>query len=420
MQYHRSTALASALLAASIGFNAVGASADATQITGKAPPSFDKSAFEQSAHEALKGKVMGYSFLIMKDGKLVTEGAGGRARNRADGFKLMTTSTPQNLGSLFKFISGVTMLHILEKPPAGSAGGQGSFASRLDAPVSLLYPQIWQNAIETPAISTITFRQLLQHKSGFRDCSGGVMGCFGAPFDPSLNGKRDYQNLNFTLTGYLIGVYTKPEILTNTNNMANSIPVAEKDRVFQLAAGLQMNNFIREKVFPLATGKISASCDAANEYKKTGAYGYKSATDKGKGIITSRMAEGKPCIGAGGYWMSIRDFANFAAHALHSNKILSASTRKMLYNDQMASTDERMVWSSRTTDDWIKEKFGMNYIIWSGGDQNYGGGQSMETSIVRLPLGYEVLVFANSNDLGSGPLARIGIEAFKAGMAGNF
>ena len=140
------------MLAASIGLSAFSAGAD-MQLTSKTPPSFDKSAFEESAHQALKGKVMGYSFLIMKDGKLVAEGAGGKARNRADGFKLMTTSTPQNLGSLFKFISGVTMLHILERPPAGSAGGQGSFASRLDAPVALLYPQIWQNAIETPAIS---------------------------------------------------------------------------------------------------------------------------------------------------------------------------------------------------------------------------------------------------------------------------
>lgn len=418
MRSHRATAAASVMLAASIGFGAVGAGAD-MQLTSKTPPSFDKSAFEQSAHEALKGKVMGYSFLIMKDGKLVSEGAGGKARNRADGFKLMTTSTPQNLGSLFKFISGVTMLHILEKPPAGSAGGQGSFASRLDAPVALLYPQIWHNAIETPAIETITFRQLLQHKSGFRGCDD-PMECFSGAFDAGLIGQRSYQNINFSLTGYLIGVYTKPSILANTNAISDSTPVADKDKVFTIASGLQMDSFINDKVFKLLPGKVTASCDAANEYKNTGAYAYKSASDKGKGIITSRMQSGKPCIGAGGYWMSIRDFANFAAHALHSNKIISASTRKMLYNDQMASSGDRMVWSDRTSDSWIKDKFGMTNIIWSGGDQNYGGGQSAETSIVRLPLGYEVLVFANSNDLGSENLAKIGIEAFKAGMAQNF
>ena len=417
MQSHRATAVASALLAASIGLGAFSAGAD-MQLTSKAPPSLDKSAFEQSAHQALKGKVMGYSFLIMKDGKLITEGAGGNARNAADGLKPMTTSTPQNLGSLFKFISGVSMLHILERPPAGSAGGKGSFIDHLDAPVALLYPQIWQNAVKTPAIKTITFRQLLQHKSGFRSCSD-PMDCFSGTFDADLIGKRSYQNINFALTGYMIGVYTKPSILTNTNAIANSTPVAEKDRVFTVASGLQMDTFINDKVFKVAPGKISASCDAANEYKNTGAYAYKSASDKGKGIITSRMAEGKPCVGSGGYWMSIRDFANFAAHALHSNKIISASTRKMLYNDEMAP-DDRMVWSFTKSNAWIKDNFGMNTIVYSGGDQNYGGGQAAHTAIVRLPLGYEVLVFANSDELGSSSLANIGIAAFKAGMADNF
>lgn len=417
MQNRRATAIASALLAASIGLGAPSAQAD-LQVTSKAPPSFDKSAFEASAHQALKGKVMGYSFLIMKDGKLVTEGAGGNARNAADGLKAMTTSTPQNLGSLFKFISGVSMLHILEKPPAGSAGGQGAFAARLDAPVALLYPQIWQNAIKTPAIRTLTFRQLLQHKSGFRGCSD-PMSCFGKAFDPALIGQRDYENINFALTGYMIGVYTKPDILKNTNAIANSTPVAEKDRVFTIASGLQMDSFINDKVFKRLPGKVSASCDAANEYKNTGAYSYKSAADKSNGIITSRMQSGKPCSGAGGYWMSIRDFANFAAHALHSNKLISAQARKLLYNDQMAP-DDRLVWSFTKSNTWIKDNFGMNTIIYSGGDQPYGGGQGAHTAIVRLPLGYEVLVFANSDELGSSSLANIGIAAFKAGMEHNF
>lgn len=417
MQSHRATAIASVLLAASIGLGAPGAQAD-LQLTSKTPPSFDKSAFDASAHQALKGKVMGYSFLIMKDGKLVSEGAGGYARNQADGLKAMTTSTPQNLGSLFKFISGISMLHILEQPPAGSAGGQGSFAARLDAPAALLYPQIWQNAIKTPAIRTITFRQLLQHKSGFRGCSD-PMACFSGAFDPGLIGQRDYENINFALTGYMIGVYTKPDILKNTNMIANSTPVAEKDRVFTIASGLQMDSFINDKLFKLVQGKISASCDAANEYKNTGAYSYTSASDKSNGIITSRMASGKPCVGSGGYWMSIRDFANFAAHALHSNKIISASTRKLLYNDQMAP-DDRLVWSFTKSNSWIKTNFGMNTIIYSGGDQPYGGGQGAHTAIVRLPLGYEVLVFANSDDLGSSSLANIGIAAFKAGMEHNF
>jgi CubicO group peptidase (beta-lactamase class C family) len=419
--FHGAATASSALLAAVIGLSAITATADTTQLTNEAQPSLRKSAFEFSAHQALEGKVMGYTFLLMKDGKLVTDGAGGSARNAADGFKPMTTRTPQNLGSLFKFISGVTMLHILERPPAGSAGGQGSMISRLDAPVALLYPQIWQSAVKTPVIRKITFRQLLQHKSGFRDCGSGgdPIDCFKSPFNARLIGKRDYQNINFSLTGYLIGVYTKPDLLKSINNIEGSVAVAEKDRLFKVAAGQQMDSFIASKVFPLAPGKISASCDATNDYKNTGAYSYKSATDKGAGIFTSRKAAGKPCVGSGGYWMSIRDFAAFAAATLHSNTILSAQTRRMLY-DERKDADDRLVWSFTTSDSWIKSKFEMDTIIYSGGDQPYDGGQGAHTAIVRLPLGYEALVFVNSDDLSSSALAKIGVKAFRAGMEHNF
>lgn len=131
----------SLLLAAGALLAALPAAA-APQIAAGQQPEVRKTVFEFSMHQQLEGKVMGYSFVLMKDGKLVSDGAGGAARNAADGFKAMTPRTPQNLGSLFKFISGVTILHVLERPPAGSAGGQNSFNTRLDAPIALLYPQI--------------------------------------------------------------------------------------------------------------------------------------------------------------------------------------------------------------------------------------------------------------------------------------
>lgn len=208
-------------------------------------PSVRKSAFDFSVHQALQGKVMGYSFLLMKDGQVVSEGAGGSARNVADGVKPMTTRTPQNLGSLFKFITGMSMLHVLERPPAGSAGGKNTFQARLNAPAALLYPQIWQDAIKTPAIRTITIRQLLQHKSGFRNCKGGVIDCFGQSFDPKLMGVWNYENVNFELTGYLLAVYTKPGLLQAINGVPNSMSLADRDNNFQIAAGQQMDSFLR-------------------------------------------------------------------------------------------------------------------------------------------------------------------------------
>lgn len=394
--------------------------AGAPKIASGQQPEVRKTAFEFNMHQHLEGKVMGYSFVLMKDGKLISEGAGGAARNAADGFKAMTSRTPQNLGSLFKFISGVTILHVLERPPAGSAGGENSFDTRLEAPVALLYPQIWNSAMSSPRMRTLTFRHLLQHKSGYRGCSGDdVLGCLSGTYNTRLIGRRAYENINFALTGYLIGIYTKPSLVANANKTPATTPARDRSLFFQKVTGAHMNTFIRSKVLPKVPGKVTASCDATNEYKSTAAYSYVSKSDTGKGIISSRLRDDvKACVGSGGYWMSVRDFAAFAATALHSEKLISARTRRLMYNEQM-DPDDRLVWSFTTANTTIKNKYGMDPIIYSGGDQPYAGGQGAHTAIVRLPLNHEVLVFVNSDELSSAALATIGINAFNAGMAAN-
>lgn len=386
-----------------------------TQNVAASPqPTLDRKAFEDSLHAAVAPKVMGYTFLLIKDGKVAAEGAGGLARNAADGQMKMTTSTPQNLGSLFKFITGVTVLHMLDRAPAGSAGGNNSFQTRLGAPVALLYPQLWQSAIETPAIRTITFRQLLQHKSGFRSCST-PLSCFGGSYDSSLRGQRSYENFNFSQLGRLIPLYTSPELIPALNAVTKTLSEVEGDNHIQLVLSDRMDRFITQKVFPLAPGKISASCDAEDEYKATGAYGYVSKSDKGKGIITSRKNANKPCSGAGGYWMSIRDFGAFVAAALHSDRMLSQQARLEMYRTGMAA-DDRLVWSFTTTDPWISDKFKMPTVIWSNGIQPYDGGQSFNTVLLRLPLNYELMVFTNSGGMNVNSLASAGLKAFRAGM----
>lgn len=381
-------------------------------------PTLDKEALEQSLHAAIAPNVMGYTFLLIKDGRFVTEGSGGLARNAADGEMKMTTRTPQNLGSLFKFITGVTVLHMLDRAPAGSAGGNNSFETRLDAPVTLLYPQLWNSAIKWPKVRSITFRHLLQHRTGFRGCDT-PLGCFGKRYNDRLFDVRDYENINFQLLGFLIPLYTNPELIPALNAVTKTVSEEEGDKHIQLVLSDRMDRFINQKMFSLAPGKISASCDAENEYRATGAYGYISKSDKGKGIITSRKAGGKPCVGSGGYWMSIRDFGAFAAAALHSDRMLSQQARWEMYRTGMPA-DDRLVWSSSGADSWIADKFKMSNIIQSNGSQPYDGGQGFVTVILRLPLNYELMVFVNSKGMDSNALTVAGLKAFRAGMEANF
>lgn len=270
------------------------------------PSAIDRRTFDFAVHRALENQVMGHSFVLMHRDTIITEGAGGRARNPADGFMPMRADMPSSMGSLMKVMTGVTMLHILEAPPAGSAGlTDGDFRSRLDAPVALQFPKIWHEAIGDPALAGVNFRRYLQHRTGFGPCSGTI-GCFSKGFKRRSIGVRSYQNINFSTLGFMIGVYTKPDILQAVNGMPDSRPVADRDMYFQISAGLQMDKFIREQMLGKVSRMVRASCDAANEYRSTAALAYASVSYTRQGVIISRKAAFKPCIGSGGYRMSAR------------------------------------------------------------------------------------------------------------------
>ena len=420
-----------------MGFSALSAAADSTsrvrpmrafapaanvdrphRVAGAKRLTFERQPFVESLDAALEPKVMGYTFLLQKNGRVVADGAGGLARNNEDGHLEMTTHTPQNLGSLFKFITGVALLHVLDRAPEGSAGGNNSYRTRLDAPAALLYPQIWNSAIKSPQIRTITLQQLLQHKSGFRDCSTPQT-CFGGDYDATLQGQRAYLNFNFALSGYLLALYSKPDLIALFNKMSRDKTAQERDAEMQRTLGDVMMAYINNEVLSLAPGQPSASCDAANEYKNNGAYGYVGKLDRNPGIITSRKAGGKPCSGAGGNWMSISDFAAFVGAALHTDRILSLQARNSMYREPM-DPDDRLVWSFTTMNNWIRDNFGMDTIIWSNGIQPYDAGQSFNTVLLRLPDSYELMIFTNSGGMSVNNLANAGMTAFRAGMEGNF
>src|SRR5688572_11567773 len=69
--------------------------------------SFDKAAYEKAMRQTFDGKVMGYATVLIKNGQVASEVAGGRGRNTVDGDVKMTTTIPAHIGSTIKFVSGV-------------------------------------------------------------------------------------------------------------------------------------------------------------------------------------------------------------------------------------------------------------------------------------------------------------------------
>ena len=74
---------------------------------------FNPTAFNRSLQTAVGPNVMGYQYVLIRNGAIVTERAGGKAHTGLDGELPMTTSTPTNIGSLAKFLSGTAMLSLI-------------------------------------------------------------------------------------------------------------------------------------------------------------------------------------------------------------------------------------------------------------------------------------------------------------------
>lgn len=88
--------------------------AQAQQVKTTPPFNFDKAAYEKGVRDAFNGKAMGYATVLIKNGQIVSEVAGGLARNAADGNVKMSASIPAYIGSTIKFTGGVALLHLFE------------------------------------------------------------------------------------------------------------------------------------------------------------------------------------------------------------------------------------------------------------------------------------------------------------------
>lgn len=379
-----------------------------------ATPTVDRSAFETTLHGSVQNTVKGYAFVLMRNGQVVAEGAGGFARSGQDGTLPMTTSTPGNIGSLFKFVAGVSMLHAMERPPAGAGFSGANLDEKLDAPLSLLIPAFWRREIAAPTTVRLTFRDYLQHKTGF--VGGSMLEEFRKPgSQPPRARRRLYQNLNFSMIGFALGAFVKPDWVSQINQDSNRDAENPHDIIYsQRALGDFMDNYIRSTVLSKVAGGAAASCDAANEFKTTGAYAYRNRLDRDPGIITSRKADGKECSGAGGYWMSARHLAAFASAALHGNTLLSSDAQSLMYGKNRVAA-ERLVWSSATARTWTNDNFGEPYVVWSNGRQNYTGGQTAGGVLFRLPENHVLVILHNSPELRPSDLERVGYNAFVAG-----
>lgn len=398
----------------------------AAQLTGKVK-TFKKEEFNASVKNQVEPKVMGYQYVLIKDGKIAAEGAGGKARTGTDGNLDMTTSTPQNIGSLMKFLSGTAMINLFEKPAAKTDSDykKNGLGANLNRVIWAELPKVWLNQIPGPfekgnTQRMITFRQLLQHRSGFSEVwkktktDGTFLSQLANQFNPDQYGKREYTNMNFTLGGYLLPLIEYHNLNYDLDIETNGKSQTDGDKFLRDNLGKRMDELMRERIWNKMSPKFNATCDPKNDVKTTAAYAYPNKGSKGGGEFFSSMESNGHCVGVGGYFTSARDLANYAAHFSKTDLIVTQAGRDAMYKEGMPA-DDQLVWTATTTNDWIKTNFKMSRVAWSNGIA--GNSKSV---LLRLPDDYYLVLFVNSGELSVGELFTVGTLAFKEGMKHNF
>jgi len=146
------------------------------------------SAFQANLDHALQGKVVGYVSVV---GGLPQAVTWGSSRLSQDGSQPWTVDTPINIMSISKVITTIGVLQLMAKHHL-----------QLTDTIASHLPSDWSQGAN---IDRITFRDLLTHRSGFRDgpsadtsyaklkqqIAGGVTA--------ANHGQPSYNNLNFAL-----------------------------------------------------------------------------------------------------------------------------------------------------------------------------------------------------------------------------
>jgi len=392
---------------------------------------FDKAKFDGQVKSDFEGKVTGYQVVLIKDGKIVSEIAGGYATNAVDGNNKMTVNTPANIGSTAKFFGGTALLHEFQRT-SGIGGGMDSWLSEK---IYNYFPVVWKQNMDE-SIKQISFKDLLEHRSGFIHGDKEVTGSFfnylakGVSSDKTKDfyyGKRNYANANITMVGYLLPMVADKDFLNKLNKIIIEKKLKADDMFIQTYLGNAFESYIKTNYFSKITPAISPSCDARNEYPKKNiifAKSYNIWNEITPGADYSSKADNpsKACHAAGGWYVTGRELAAYAANFAATDNIVSAATRKKMFDDE--KPDNRLLWSFARGNTILKTKLDWKSSPYMGGD--HGGAHA---TIVMLPNGYYAVGIVNSNispvnkgdDYGnSHHLTANIIKAFEAGIAANF
>ncbi len=290
----------SLLLAAGCSQNSVNTALD-TACNANGCISLSK--FSANLDAALKGQVVGYASTV---GSLAIVSTSGSARTAADPpERAMDTDLPTNIASLSKVITTIGVLQSLAKHNL-----------TIDDKISPYLPSDWTRGQN---IETITFKELLTHKAGFRNTDNqtgneypGLQQQIAGGVTLPNKAMAKYNNLNFgmfrVLLPYMEGFSDPdPDPATRASALAK----------FYI-------DYIQKNVLQPA-GVTGADCKAPAGTKKILSYPLPAGATHGTDFGDWTLA-----CGAGGWVMTVGDLYKIVLSLNSGNTLLTAAQRQQM------------------------------------------------------------------------------------------
>ncbi len=346
---------------------------------------FNAVVFEEAVNKKMNSLVKGYSFAVADKEAVKGRCAGGWAQDPADGNLRMTTKIPSCLGSVSKMMSATALLNLLEAMPE----------VKLDNSIFSKLPKKWQEKYKNTKVECITYRQLLQHRSGFRKGSdvGNLDSIATLPKNCSSTPARSYNNSNISLLRYLITALAYPQEVVIIENKLVNLSFDEYSAQVNIDYSFPYERYIKKSILEKGLVPLTASCRPEPDFMPKVAKEYNDRNDT-KGSLTNTAAEhiakGNHCAPQGSWYLSAEMLAHFGRTLLFSNNYLTNTTRDMMFDHQ--NTNEMLGWSAvKTHVAFGKETGQSKWPMHNGAEKSY------RAILIQLPYGYVGAAMANSS-----------------------
>ena len=346
---------------------------------------FNSVLFDKAVNKKMEGLVKGYALAVGDKDGIKGRSAGGWAQDPADGDVAMSTKIPSCIGSVTKMMSAVALLNLLEAMPD----------VKLDTPVFSKLPKKWQQKYAGTLVECITYRQLLQHRTGFNQGSdvANLDATAKKPKSCPYTASRDYNNSNISLLRYLITGLAYPQDVAAIEKKVADLSFDEYSKQVNIEYGFPYERYVRKNILEKGLTPVTASCRPEPDFMPEVAKGYSDRKDT-KGNLTNTAAEhlakGNHCAPQGGWYFSAEMLVHFGRTLLFSNNYLTNTTRNMMFDDE--NTNERLGWASFETHEAFGKETGQSKWPWHDGAQN-----GYFALLMQLPYGFVGAVLVNSS-----------------------